>query len=127
MITAKDAAKNAERAVRKIRAETQKRAKKADADRKKQVRWYLKHEVPQHLKQAQKEISDAVAAGQKSCELYLSPAPMFEAIDKIEKALRARGFSIGHTTRSFDTDYGDFNAPCHITETATTFSISWKK
>jgi hypothetical protein len=112
-------------AVRRLARERDKVARAKAAQRKKDERCAMRKLLPEYMTGIEKEIAAARHAGKREAHFYVHGGVYDNVQKAVEKKLKAKKYTVMVDYREFDSDYGDFNAPCVMHESSTTFIIKW--
>lgn len=102
-------------------------AKKAKAAERKQIAWEIRVQVPKFMTAIAKAIKDAIALGEHKAHYYVNWSVADAACEAVKSRLAKRGFRCEYDWHHGTSDMGDFNAPCVVDWSDTTFDISWDK
>ena len=123
MITAKQAARQAELAQKRIQREQAKRARIDERRHAVERDRILRHDVPLRIKEFDKALKREIADGKKSMRFEVNNGTEGHAV---RMALVKRGFTVSSVQHQHgSTNMGDFNAPCNVEYDDYWLLISW--
>lgn len=125
MLTATQAARRTAQAERFAARQARHEAKERARVERAHDRWWVKSELPRHMKEIYKLIEEETRAGKRRAGYFINEGLSYEHVDRIKKLLLKRKFKVETDRRTVQVDYGDFSAPCVEWETHIHFIITW--